>query len=62
MDDTTKNNSSTSPECGEQMYWDDNCMAPDVELPPKPWFGIDPYSDPAYLGAWVCWKCGHTEA
>lgn len=50
----------TCPECGgTQFYFDEFAFRSDLELPPKPWYGIDPYSDPAYHGVWVCSACGH---
>lgn len=46
------------PYCGStKSYYDEYALKPDAELPPKPWYGIDPYSDPEYLGVWVCSSC-----
>jgi ribosomal protein S27AE len=51
------------PYCGESLFWDEIALKPDADLPPKPWpAGYDAYSDPDYLGAWVCWKCGYTRS
>lgn len=61
MSDAEKYSVLICPNCGEELFWDENALKPDAELPPKPWYGIDPYSDPAYLGAWTCWKCGYTQ-
>lgn len=48
------------PQCGcKELYWSENTMKPDKEIPPKPWpAGFDPYCDWEYHGAWVCSKCG----
>ena len=59
---TTSNSPLVCPKCNEELYWDDIMLKPNAELPPKPWpAGYDAYSDPEYLGAWVCWKCGYVE-
>ncbi len=58
-DDQPKPDNNVCPYCGStSCYYDAFAFRTDMELPPKPWYGFDPYSDPDYHGAWICSSCG----